>query len=171
MSPARSLLVFGGLGLAGFGMLFGLYYAIFIEHQTLDKMGGSLTAAFTQAAERERGKSETALVSYAETKYDYVRQVDVHSHWIGLAMLMIVLGVLFDEVALGERARFGIALALFAGSVMFPLGVVLETAHRQWFGSVLAIGGSALVIIALAAIAVGFARQKHWSYSGLSHIC
>ena len=41
-----------------------------------------------------------------ETKYDYVRQVDLHSHWIGLAMLMIVLGVVFDEVAFGERARY-----------------------------------------------------------------
>jgi hypothetical protein len=160
VSRARSLLVFGGLGLAAFGMLFGLYYAIFVEHQSLDRMGGSLTAAFTHAAERDREKSETALATYAETKYDYVRQVDVHSHWIGLGMLMIVFGVLLDEVGFPERVRFWIALAWLAGAVMFPVGVLLESARWEWLGSVVAVGGSGLVMIALSAIAAGFARQK-----------
>jgi hypothetical protein len=159
MSPARSVLVFGGLGLAALGMLFGLYYAVFIEHQALDKMGGSLATAFIHAAERDRGSSESALITYGETRYDYVRQVDVHSHWVGLAMLMIVFGVLFDEVAFGERIRFWIAFALLMGSVLFPLGVILETARLELFGSVLAIAGSALVMVALSVIAVGFARK------------
>jgi hypothetical protein len=171
MSPERCLLIFGGLSLAAFGMLFGLYYAIFVEHQTLDTMGGSLAAAFVHAAERDRGKSEAALVSYAETKYDYVRQVDVHSHWIGLAMLMIVLGVVFDEVAFRERARFWIALALLIGSGLFPLGVILQTARFELCGSVLAVGGSGLVIASLSIIAVGFARQKQLSYSPERRIC
>jgi len=171
VSRARSLLLFGGLGLAAFGMLFGLYYAIFVEHQTLDKMGGSLAAAFVHAAERDWGKSEAELVIYSETKYDYVRQVDVHSHWIGLAMLMIVLGVVFDEVAFRERVRLWIALALLIGSGLFPLGVILQTARFELFGSVLAIGGSGLVIASLSIIAVGFARQKQLSYSEERRIC
>ena len=108
-----------GLALAVFGMLYGLHYAVFVEHQTLDRMGGSLASAFAHAAERRWDDSQLALTAYRETKYDYVRQVDLHSHWIGLAMLMIVLGVVFDEVAFGERARFAIALAMLAGSSCF----------------------------------------------------
>jgi hypothetical protein len=61
-----------------------------------------------------------ALIAYRETKHDYIRQVDVHSHWIGLTMLMI-LAVVLGDVALGERARFGIALAMLIGSIIFPL--------------------------------------------------
>ena len=99
-------------------------------------------------------------LAYRETKYDYVRQVDLHSHWIGLAMLMIVLGVVFDEVAFGERARSAIALAMLAGSVVFPLGVILQTARMARLGSALAIAGSALVIVALGATAVGFMRES-----------
>ncbi len=161
MSGARKLLIFGGLALATFGMLYGLHYAIFTEHQTLDRMGGSLASAFVQAADRHWEQSEGALTSYSETKYDYVRQVDVHSHWIGLAMLMIVLGVVFEEVAFPEQVRFWIALVLLIGSVVFPLGVILQTAgHGGRFASALAVLGSALVIVALAAVAVGFARQS-----------
>ncbi len=161
MSRARKLLVFGGLSLAAFGMLYGLHYAIFVEHQTLDQMGGSLATAFTLAAERRIPEAHNAVEVYGATKYDYVRQVDVHSHWIGLAMLMIVLGVVFDRVALSQRARFFGALALLVGSVMFPLGVVLQTASRGGMvASALAVLGSALVIVALAAVAVGFARQS-----------
>jgi low temperature requirement protein LtrA len=140
-------------------MLYGLHYAVFVEHQTLDRMGGSLAGAFAHAAERRGDDSQLALTAYRETKYDYVRQVDLHSHWIGLAMLLIVLGIVFDEVAFAERARFAIALAMLAGSIVFPLGVILQTVHMAPLGSVLAMAGSALVIAALGATAVGFMRD------------
>jgi hypothetical protein len=42
MNRARKVLIFGGTLLAAFGMLYGLHYAVFVEHQTLDGMGGSL---------------------------------------------------------------------------------------------------------------------------------
>ena len=159
MSRSRKLLILGGTVLAVLGMLYGLHYAVFVEHQTLDRMGGSLAGAFAHAAERRGDDSQLALTAYRETKYDYVRQVDLHSHWIGLAMLLIVLGVVFDEVAFAERARFAIALAMLAGSIVFPLGVILQTVHMAPLGSVLAIAGSALVIAALGATAVGFMRE------------
>jgi hypothetical protein len=158
VSAGRKLLILSGIALALFGMLYGLHYAVFVEHQTLDGMGGSLTAAFIQAADRDWEKSESALLAYREAKYDYVREVDLHSHWIGLAMLMIVLGVVFDEVTFGEGVRFAIALAMLAGSVVFPLGVILQTVRMVPLGSALAIAGSALVIGALGATAVGFMR-------------
>lgn len=159
MSRSRKLLILGGTVLAVLGMLYGLHYAVFVEHQTLDRMGGSLAGAFADAAERRGDDSQLALTAYRETKYDYLRQVDLHSHWIGLAMLLIVLGVVFDEVAFAERARFAIALAMLAGSIVFPLGVILQTVHMAPLGSVLAIAGSALVIAALGATAVGFMRE------------
>jgi hypothetical protein len=159
VSRSRKLLILGGTVLAVLGMLYGLHYAVFVEHQTLDRMGGSLASAFAHAAERRGDDSQLALTAYRETKYDYVRQVDLHSHWIGLAMLLIVLGVVFDEVAFAERARFAIALAMLAGSIVFPLGVILQTVHMAPLGSVLAIAGSALVIAALGVTAVGFMRE------------
>jgi hypothetical protein len=161
MSGARQLLIFGGCALAVAGMLYGLHYAIFVEHQTLDKMGGLLATAFTDGAERRMPEAHDAIKQYSASKYDYVRQVDVHSHWIGLGMLMIVLGAVFDEVAFAERTRFSIAVGLLTGSVLFPLGVILQTAmHGSSFALGLAIIGSALVIAALAAVAVGLARPS-----------
>jgi hypothetical protein len=158
MSQARKVLIIGGVVLAAVGMLYGLHYAVFVEHQTLDRMGGSLSNAFAHGAEHRWDDSQSALTAYRETKYDYVRQVDVHSHWIGLAMLMIVLGVVFDEVVFSQRVRFAIALAMLAGSIVFPLGVILQTARMAPLGSGLAIAGSGLVIVAMGATAVGFVR-------------
>ncbi len=95
MTPSRRLLVFGGIALAAFGMLYGLHYALFVEHQTLDRMGASLSEAFVRAA-----------------------------------------------------------------PVLFPLGVILQTSsHGSVLGSALAIVGSGLVTLALAAAAWGFTRQ------------
>jgi hypothetical protein len=160
MTPSRRLLVFGGIALATLGMLYGLHYALFVEHQMLGRMGGSLMQAFVSAAERQMPPAHDAIGGYAAIKYDYVRQVDVHSHWTGLAMLMIVLGVAFDGVAFSERVRTWIAAGMLVGSVSFPLGVILQTVnHGSSLASALAIVGAGLVTLALAATAWGFLRQ------------
>jgi hypothetical protein len=159
LSRARKLLICGGLLLAAFGMLYGLHYALFVEHQTLDGMGASLTEAFVAAADRHLPASSAAIDRYARTKYVYVRQVDVHSHWIGLAMLLIVLGAVFDHVGFVERMRLWIAIVLLSGATIFPLGVLLQTAMEQTLGTALAIGGAALVTSGLVLTAVGIARK------------
>ncbi|MGH9642700.1 MAG: hypothetical protein ACRD3Q_09755 [Terriglobales bacterium] len=161
MTASRRILILGGLALAALGMLYGLQYALFTEHQTLDQMGGSLTQSFGAAAGRDLAQSQIALHQYGETKYDYVRQVDFHSHWVGLAMLMIVLGVVFGRVNFGESLRAMIALTLLAGSVLFPLAVILQTyRHGALIFKALAVIGSALVIAGLMATAWGLARNR-----------
>lgn len=158
MSAARKLLVIGGLALALWGMAYGLYYAVFVEHQTLDRIGGALATAFARAAERRMPEAQASLDAYAQAQFVYVRQVDVHSHWIGLALILFVLGIAFDRVGFSERQRFAWAMALLIGSVIFPLGVLLETVDRGPGPKAVAILGSALIIVSLAAIAWGFAR-------------
>ena len=161
MTGSRRLLIFGGMALAAFGMLYGLHYAVFVEHQTLDRLGGSLAQAFMHAADRHPALSQAALEAYGETKYDYVRQTDCHSHWIGLAMIMIVLGVIFERVNFSERIRQAIALALLVGSAVFPLAVILQTYHHGApVLKALTVVSSGLVIAALAATAWGFSRPR-----------
>lgn len=161
MTAARKLLIFGGIVLAALGMLYGVEYAVFTEHQTLDHMGGSLAQSFAAAANHNSAESQAALEQYGATRYDYVRQVDAHSHWIGLAMLMIVLGVIFERVNFSEGVRQGIAIVLLLGSVLFPLAVLLQTYHHGAFVlKALAVAGPGLVIIGLTATAWGFARPQ-----------
>jgi hypothetical protein len=161
MTGSQRLLIFGGLALAAFGMLYGLHYAILVEHQTLDRLGGSLGQSFSQAAARHPALSQAALKEYGETKYDYVRQVDAHSHWIGLAMIMIVLGAVFGRVNFTERTRQAIALALLVGSTVFPLSVILQTYHHSAPAlKGLAVVSSGLVIVALAGTAWGLSRPR-----------
>jgi hypothetical protein len=161
MANSRKLLVLGGMALAALGMLYGLYYAVFVEHQTLDQMGGSLAQAFASAAARDVAQSQTALEAYAGMKYDYVRQVDAHSHLIGLGMLLVLLGVLFGRVNFSEAIRQAIAICLLAGSALFPLAVILQTYHHGAFVfKALAVVGPGLVIFGLTTTAWGFARQR-----------
>ncbi len=158
MSGSRKLLIAGGLALLLWGMGYGLWYAVFDEHQTLQKMGGSLAMGFAHAAGRNLAEANAAFDTYSATRFEYVREVDVHSHWSGLAMLLILLGVVFDRVVWEERRRLILAAMLVGGSVLFPLGVILQTLDPGAFPRVLAAGGSGLVILALACVAWGMAR-------------
>ena len=105
-------------------------------------------------------ESQAALDAYAEAKYVYTRQVDVHSHWIGLGLLLIVLGAAFERVAFGDRLRSLLALSLLVGAAIFPLGVILQIYDHGPAPRAMAILGSGLVIAALSGVALGFARAS-----------
>lgn len=160
LSASRKILIAGGLSLIILAMSYGLWYALFAEHQALEGMGGALATGFVQAASGNLDGSHQSIQQYARIKYDYVRHVDVHSHWGGLAMILIVLGVMFDRVGFSERRRFYVALTLLAGSFIFPLGVILQTVSNSAFPSFLAVTGSALVITGMVLVAIGFFRER-----------
>ncbi len=158
MSAARKLLFLSGIGLTVWGMIWGLVYAVFFEHQVLDAMGGQITTGFVSAAQRNLPAAHAALAGYAHSEFNYVRQVDVHSHWIGLAMVLIVLGIVLDRVNLNARLRWWLALMLAVGSAVFPLGVILQTLMAGPLPLALAVIGAGLVIAGMAVAAWGFAR-------------
>jgi hypothetical protein len=70
----------GGIALAIVGMCHGTWYAVFAEHQALDRIGGSLASAFTQAADRDTASASIGLAEYRARKYVHDRQVDAHGH-------------------------------------------------------------------------------------------
>lgn len=159
LSASRKLLIAGGLALIVFAMTYGLWYALFAEHQHLEGMGAALANGFAKAASGSLDEAISSIVQYAQIKHDYVRHVDVHSHWGGLAMILIVLGAMFDRVGFSEKTRLYLALALLLGSVIFPLGVILQTVSGSVFPNLLALAGSGLVIAGLLLVAIGFARK------------
>jgi hypothetical protein len=159
MSRAKRVLLLGGIALALLGMTYGLWYAVFAEHQALDGIGASLASGFSAAANRDQARSSQAMEQYREAKYRYDRQVDAHGHWIGLALVLIVLGIGFDGVHFSAKQKLVLAWVLLAGAFLFPLGVLLQTLSHASAPRVLAILGSALVIASLAATVLGFLRR------------
>jgi len=160
MSGARRLLLAGGIALAVWGMGYGLWYAVFAEHQALEEIGASLSTAFSGAARRDAAHSEAALLRYKESKFIYDRQVDVHSHWIGLAMVLIALGLCFDKVSFSERTKLWLAFGFLAGAWLFPVGVLFQVYDHGQLPRILAISGSALEIASLCLITFGLARVQ-----------
>ena len=159
MSHSRKLLLVGGLLLVVLGMSYGLYYALFDEHQTLESITLSLARSFSLAAGKQMEPAGAALDAYAAAKFAYVREVDVHSHWSGLALLLILFGLIFDQVTFPERTRLYLGAALVAGSFLFPVGVLLQTVIGGILPKALAAAGAALLTLTLAAVAAGFARR------------
>jgi len=159
MSRSRKLLITAGIVLLICGMCDGLFYALFAEHQRLEQMAVQLPNGFAQAAQGDVSAAHDSIRGYGETKFRYVREVDVHSHWSGLAVLLILLGVTFPRLAFRESQRFWLALALVVGSVGFPLSVLAQNWDHGILPRAMAVISSGLIIIAMAAVALGFARD------------
>lgn len=47
-------------------------------------------------------------------------------------LLTIMVDMVFDSLRISARTRFRLALALLAGSVVFPLGIIFETVFVAW---------------------------------------
>ena len=155
---ARLILLFGGIALAILGMAYGLWYAVFAEHQALDGIGQSLSSGFQAAAARDSAAADQALRQYREAKYAYDRQVDVHGHWIGLSMLLLILAAGSDRLALAEKWKLRLAWMVLLGSALFPAGVLMQSWSHGVLPKALAILGSAMVIAGLAGIMRGLLR-------------
>ena len=157
---SKKVLVIGGLALAILGMTYGLWYAVFAEHQALDGIGRSLAASFQAAAAKDSAGADNALLRYREAKYTYDRQVDVHGHWLGLAMLLIVLAIAYDHVNVSQKLKLFLAWTLLIGSAFFPLGVLLQTWSHGPLPRIIAILASGMIITALGAMVLGFLRRQ-----------
>ena len=129
MTSPRRILILGGIDRR---VRNALWTALRRIRGTSDarRMGGSLATAFVQAANRDMAQARTAIDSYAMVKYDYVREVDAHSHWVGLSMILIVLGTFFDRVGFSLAVRQTSSMVIVLGSVAFPFGVILQATHR-----------------------------------------
>jgi hypothetical protein len=160
LTAARRVLLIGGMALAVVGMCHGTWYAVFAEHQALARIGASLATAFTRAAEQNPAQVQASLSNYREAKYVYERQVDAHGHWIGLAMLLIVLGIAFDRIGYSEKWQLVLAIALLAGAVLFPFSVLVQTLDHGPLPRALSAASSGLMIAAMAAAAWGFALNR-----------
>ena len=157
---ARQLLLFAGIALALLGMSQGLWYAVFVEHQALDGIGQSLSLSFQGAAQKNTVEADKALLQYREAKYAYDRMVDVHGHWIGLSMLLIILAIGFDHIAISDQRKLLLAWPLLLGAGFFPLGVLMQSWTHGRGPKVVAVVGSVLVIAALAGTALSFLRRQ-----------
>jgi hypothetical protein len=75
-------------------------------------------------------------------------------------MLLIVLGMGFDRVGFNEGTKMLLSAGLLLGSLLFPLGVLMQTFSHGPAPRAVAIAGSALVIASLAGMTLGFARAQ-----------
>ena len=158
MSTSQRIMVIGGLMLAIMGMSYGLWYAVYDEHQTLERMGVSLASSFAAGAQRDMAAAQQALVDYGVYASEYDREIHAHAHWITLGFLWIVIGIAFSRVSYAESTRLVLAIALVAGAFAFPLGIFLESYTLNPITRLLTYGGSAAVLLGMAVITVGLFR-------------
>jgi hypothetical protein len=152
-------MVIGGLTLAILGMIYGLWYAVYDEHQTLERMGVSLASSFAAGAERDLDGARQALVDYGIYAAEYDREVHAHAHWITLGFLWIVIGLAFNRVSYSESTRLLLAIALVAGAFAFPLGIFMQSYTLSIVARLLAYAGSTAVLLGMAAVTVGLFRD------------
>jgi hypothetical protein len=159
MNSAQRVLILTGVFLIACTMVFGVAYAIFDEHQTLVGMGVQMATGFAEAAKGDMGAAFSALDSYGAISAEYRNEVHSHGHWGMLSLILIVLGLVFDRLSLGEGKTLALAWLLALSATLFPLGVLLQIGPAAALGKVLSVPASMGMILGLLIAAWALARK------------
>jgi hypothetical protein len=149
MMAAQRVLILTGLFLIACTMAFGVGYAIFDEHQTLVGMGTQMATGFMQAAAGDMDAAYAALDSYGAISTEYRYEVHSHGHWGMLALILIVIGLVFQRLGLPEGRGLALAWLLALSAALFPLGVLLQIGPAAGLGKLLVLPASSGMILGL----------------------
>ncbi|MFQ5793273.1 MAG: hypothetical protein ACE5JI_22610, partial [Acidobacteriota bacterium] len=116
-SPAR-ILIFGGILIALTGMLFGEIYAVFPLHQSAKTIEAEMLTSVQAVARGDRRALEDPLTAIGKMQENMGTKKDTHTHWIQLAYLCLILGLIQSYVALGETWKRRWAIVMVAGSFL-----------------------------------------------------
>lgn len=142
MIVAQRVLIFTGIFLITCTMAFGVGYAIFDEHQTLMGMGVQLATSFINAAYGDLDGAYQALDRFGQISREYRNEVHAHGHWGMLSLILIVLGLAFEQLPLSNKSAQHLAWLLALSAVSFPLGVLLQITDAVVVGKAFSIVGS-----------------------------
>ncbi len=160
MSASQRILVLTGLFLIAFTMAFGVWYAIFDEHQTLVGMGVHMATGFAEMAAGNPEASTTAFENYADLSQEYRREVHAHGHWGMLSLVLIIIGLAFHRLALNERQGLLLAWLLALSAALFPLGVLLQIGPAAGLGKLLSVPASLGMVLGLLVSAWALIKEK-----------
>jgi hypothetical protein len=161
MTGAQRILILTGVFLIAATMAFGVIYAIFDEHQTLVGMGVLMATGFIEAAQGNMDAAFTALDNYGALTREYRSEVHAHGHWGMLSLILIVLGLVYNRLALSERNGLLLAWLLSLSAFLFPLGVLFQIwAVTASIGKLLSVPASLGMVIGLLVAAWGLLNEK-----------
>lgn len=126
MTKAQRILIATGMCLIGITMAFGVIYAIFDEHQTLQGMGVLLATGFVEAAQGNMEAAHTALENFGTLNKEYRNEIHSHGHWGMLSLLLIILGLVYNRLGLSPQRGLQLAWLLALSALLFPLGVLFQ---------------------------------------------
>lgn len=160
MTAAQRILILTGLFLIGFTMAFGVWYALFDEHQTLVDMGVQMATGFSEMAAGNTDASAIALENYAAISAEYRKEVHAHGHWGMLALVLIIVGMAFNRLAVSARQGLLLASLLALSAALFPLGVLLQIGPAAGIGKLLSVPASLGMLVGLLCCAWALIRTK-----------
>ena len=159
MIAAQKILLLTGTLLIAITMLYGVGYAIWDEHQTLQGMGILLATGFMEAAGGNMQASFEALEAYGALRKEYGFEIHSHGHWGMLSLILIILGLVFKRMGLSESAGLKLAWLLALSAALFPLGVVMQIGPAAAIGKILSTAGSLGMIAGLFIAAFRLVRE------------
>jgi hypothetical protein len=155
ISRTQQWMLAGGLLLAVLGILFGFTYAYRVQHQTLLVLRESYSKGFVAAAQNEPIAADRALQQARLANYRYGRIVDVHTHIIKLASVLLLGALLCPLIAASEARKRALAVLFAVGACVFPAGVLAEVFWPGRTPQAMAAAGALLVIFSFAGMTLG----------------
>lgn len=124
---------------------------------TRDAKKAHFVEALKQVSAGDMQKAEEELTKGMETEENFHNKVSAHSHALGMALLVLLLGLIQPFLGLPERVKSIFACVLVAGTILMPVGILVELANVATGTAIIIVGG-ALTIISVIVTLIGIIK-------------
>ena len=160
MTQAQRILILTGAFLIAMTMAYGVGYALFDEHQTLQGMGIQLATAFVEASKGNLDAAYQAIDNFGLISIEYRNEIHSHGHWGMLSLILIILGLVFNRLGFSEKNRLALAWLLALSAALFPLGVLFHIwSATTAIGELITLPASTGMIIGMLLAAWGLIKE------------
>ncbi len=159
-TPTERILLIGGLAILLVGMIYGSFYGAFIFQGMVKNRTENMKTALSYAA---GGQAEKAEQFYEKVKKaDELKEAlnGSHSHLSLFGLIALALAGNIRNVRLKEGWKVASAVALLAGGIMLPAGVVMGPFINKTAGKIISITGGIGAIAGIAVYLWGTIRRK-----------
>jgi hypothetical protein len=158
MDRYQKPVVIAGLALIVGGLLFGLIFAYFVDHQARLVAADSYQPVFELLGENSATDWRALQEKINAQSLTHASAINFHAHSINMGVLLILVGLLVPLLGRAQGSGVALVVGFIVAACLYPAGLLLIALNFAVLGEIVATLGAVLAIAVFALLYLNFSK-------------
>lgn len=138
-TPSQKVLLISGLTFLLLGMIYGGIYGAFFLEEIHELESEQIKKSIYYASDGNFDKAEKYQEQSVETAALAEALKSAHAHLNSFSLIMLVIACNMHYIKLTERWKIAAAIIFLVGTLLFPVGIILQPFKNEGLGRIVSI--------------------------------